>query len=73
MKDPGLLCYSNTMATKETLAIRAVVLWRRFRTGGRPNEQERSVLREAYWASCLPKDPDYNVYQWVEDGFPELP
>lgn len=61
------------MANKQALALQARDLWRKYRNGGRPSESERSTLRDAYWSGCLPKDPDYSVAQWVEDGFPQLP
>ena len=59
--------------TNQDLRARAHDVWRRYRCGGRPNAEERAVLVSAYWASCLPKDPDYSVAQWVEDNFPSLP
>jgi hypothetical protein len=36
----------------------------------RLGEEDRHVLTMAYWQGCLPKDDDYSVAQWVEDGFP---
>lgn len=59
--------------TRQELTLKARDLWRKYRNGGRPNEQERSTLTQAYWDSCLPKDSDYSVAQWVEDNFPSLP
>ncbi len=57
---------------KQELSRESFILWRQYRNGGQPNEAERALLREAYAAGALPKDADYNVYQWVEDGFPPL-
>ncbi len=59
--------------TYNELIAEARRLWRKYRNGGRPTSDERDTLLEAYYASVLPRDPDYSVYQWVEDGFPELP
>lgn len=53
------------------LAEKARVIWRRHRNAdSRPSNDERDVLLKAYYASVLPRDPDFNVYQWVEDGYP---
>lgn len=62
-----------TMAqpTKRELALNALNVWRRYRgTDRHPTQADMDVLRSAYWEGCLPKDPDYSVAQWVEDGFP---
>lgn len=58
--------------TRQELITKARDLWRRYRNGGRPTEAERGILLQAYYDNALPKDPDYSVYQWVEDGFPSL-
>lgn len=60
------------MATdKKPLALRALETWRRYRgTDKHPTQEDMDTLRNAYWAGCLPKDPDYCVAQWVEDGCP---
>ena len=60
-------------APKQARALEARRLWQKYRSGGRPNQEERDFLRDAYWSGLLPKDPDYSVAQWVEDGFPQLP
>ena len=33
---------------------------------------ERNMMYNAYHTSTLPKDVDYNLYQWVEDNCPCL-
>jgi hypothetical protein len=60
-------------APKQARALEARRLWQKYRNGGgRPDQEERDFLREAYWDGILPRDPDYNVSQWVEDGFPSF-
>lgn len=59
--------------TKKELALRARAIWQHARRGGGLIDQDRSVMRDAYWSGCLPKDEVYSVGQWVEDGFPSLP
>ena len=54
------------------LRTKAHKLWMKYRRGGRPTQPERDVLTAAYHESVLPRDEDYNVSQWVEDGFPSL-
>lgn len=61
------------MDERQQLREKAKEIWRRYRSGGSPSEAEKSTMRSAYYDSLLPKDPDYSVGQWVEDGFPELP
>ena len=62
------------MPTSDTvLRFKARQLWLRYRSSeSRPTEDERKLLTEAYWACVLPDDYDYNVAQWVEDGFPAM-
>lgn len=58
---------------KVALKSRALQVWRRHR--GRdtsPTQDERDVLVQAYYAGVLPRDPDFSVSQWVEDGCPPL-
>jgi hypothetical protein len=43
-------------------------LWRKARSGGELSEEERELMRQAYWEDRLPDDLDFDVYQWVEDG-----
>lgn len=38
----------------------------------RPTTKQKDILRDAYWSSCLPRTKDYDLYQWVEDNFPEI-
>lgn len=57
---------------KQKLVQRVEKLWLKYSRGGRPTEREKELFREAYYENSLPNDPDYNVYQWVEDGFPNL-
>lgn len=57
--------------SNEEFRIAAYEIWRHLRgTDMHPTEAEKKVLLAAYWESCLPKDPDYSLEQWVEDGFP---
>ena len=37
---------------------------------GRTSAQERRLFTNVYWDGDLPADPDYDLGQWVEDGFP---
>lgn len=61
------------MPNETMLRLQARQLWLRYRSStSRPNEDERKILINAYWASLLPDDPDYSVPQWVEDGFPVM-
>ena len=47
--------------------------WRRCNRGAsRPSPEDREIFRAAYWSGALPKDSIYDLYQWVEDGFPPL-
>lgn len=57
---------------RSQLVQQSKIIWARCRGGDSPTQTERDVLLEAYWASVLPEDPDYSVYQWVEDGFPSF-
>ena len=53
------------------LKDKALKVWRRYRgRDARPTQLERDLLLQAYYTGALPRDPDYSVSQWVEDGFP---
>lgn len=55
----------------EKLKERAKVIWYKTDRGHtKLTREERATMLEAYWAGALPKDPDYDVGQWVEDGCP---
>lgn len=55
------------------LTAKSKEIWLKYRSGGVPDQDERKVMLDAYWENVLPRDPDYSVVQWVEDGFPMLP
>ena len=57
--------------TNEELRAAALEIWHRIKRGNtRLEKHEESVMNQAYYAGVLPKDPDYSVAQWVEDGMP---
>ena len=59
--------------TREELVKRAREIWQRARWSTIPlNNDERAIMLDAYWSSVLPSDPDFNLGQWVEDGFPVI-
>jgi hypothetical protein len=58
--------------THEELREKAKLAWKKHRNNQRLEQSDKDVLIDAYWASVLPVDSDYDVGQWVEDGFPEL-
>lgn len=52
---------------------KASEIWKSSRRGRKPlTQDEKETLRDAYWCSALPRDPDYDLGQWVEDGMPEI-
>lgn len=59
-------------APKATLAAKALRIWRKVRAGARLTTAERGAMKLAYWEGMLPRDGDYSVAQWVEDGCPAL-
>jgi len=56
---------------KQNQKVRSIVV--RALKGKRPTERERDFLRGAYWDLSLPKYMgNVSLYQWVEDGFPNI-
>lgn len=51
---------------------RSLRIFQRCRQGRRPTKPERRLLIDLYWSGQLPRDTNYSLYQWVEDGFPEV-
>lgn len=59
--------------TREELRARAREVWLDYREDNiYPTDRGKSILRNAYYESVLPRDPDFSVAQWVEDCFPDL-
>lgn len=53
------------------LKDKALKVWRRHRARNTSvTQSERDIMVQAYWDNALPRDPEYNVSQWVEDGCP---
>lgn len=48
-------------------------IWSEFKRKGIPlNQDQKRLMLQAYWESLTPKDSDYSVDQWVEDGMHNL-
>lgn len=68
------------MATKKTvkatklatLNAKALRIWTKCKRGGRATASERGAMLLAYWNNVLPRDANYSVSQWVEDGCPAI-
>lgn len=44
--------------------------WRKVRSGESLTKEEKTLCRWAYTKGTLPKVPNYDLYQWVEDNCP---
>lgn len=44
--------------------------WRKVRSGESLTKEEKNKCRAAYVDGNLPKIPNYDLYQWVEDNCP---
>lgn len=64
---------SSVVGRPRTLREKAAEIWGRFRRGQGLDPADRANMIDAYWAHDLPDDPNYDLYQWVEDGMPDLP
>ena len=53
-------------------AKQAKKLWLKAKKGGSLTLEEKTLMRMSYYSCTLPHDDVFNVYQWVEDGFPWL-
>lgn len=62
----------TTQLEKIELGRKATAIWAQYRRGHDLTDEDMSVLRQAYYMSVLPRDPDFSVYEWVERGFPQI-
>lgn len=54
------------------LSLKAKAIWAAAKRGDEISNEDVDTMKLAYHANVLPKDPEYNVYEWVEEDCPSF-